>query len=259
MLIGRRRGVVLAVGLTVGLGVGLPLAGCTSSRWDTSEIAATTTTTTYARDEAGLTASLTDYLSVVGDDLNQWAAPADEASCAAGRLVRRLTVDHLLELGFDPAEPTLALAYPLEEKAAVVNILTGCIDFSASLVEMLSSYSKLPLVQSDCISEGVDRLGLDRDLAAGLVEGTEPDPFAGDARYGSGLASVVTECLDDEDLLPNAPMPRLPEAGPDAPRTTTSTTSTSTTSTPGRSTSTPGRSTGTTAAGATSTTAANGG
>lgn len=219
---GRQHRVVPVIAMVVALSTG-GLA-CTSSRWDTSEVDDTTPTTAkqYSRDEAGLIASLTDHLSAVGDDLNEWSPPEDEARCAATRLVRRLTVDHLLELGFDPQEPTLALAYPPEERTAVVNILAGCVDFSAGILETYSSYLKLPLAQSNCMAKGFERLGLTRDLIGAVVDGKEPDPFANSDRYAAGVSSLAVECLGEEDLLPNAPLPPLPE--PDGASTTTSTT-----------------------------------
>jgi hypothetical protein len=213
-----------AVVLTALLAV-LVAGGCTTSKWDTSGIDDTTPTTVkrYPKTEAGLIGSLTAYLSTVGDDLDEWAPPHKAAECAATRLVRRLTVDHLLELGYDPQKPTLALGYPEDEKASVVNVLLGCIDFSEGILEMMSSYLKLPLAESNCLAEGFDRLGLDRDLATAMVDGTEPDPFAANNHFGAGLSSLADQCLDEEDLPPAGPLAALPKAGPDSPTTSTST------------------------------------
>ena len=200
--------------------------GCTSRTWDTSEVDNPTTTTVrqYTLDDAGLTASLTDYLSMVGEDLNEWAAPAQEAECAAGRIVRQLTVDHLLDLGFDPQSPTLALAYPAEERVAVINMLVGCIDFSQSVVELFSSYGKLPLTRSDCIAQGFERRGLVRDLAGSLIDGVEPDPFANANRFSAGLSDLAADCLEADDLVPGGLMPAMPEGETFTPGSTTSTT-----------------------------------
>lgn len=199
------------------------LGSCTARTWDTSEINDTTPTTvpTYGRDAAGITASLTAYMSTVGDDLDQWVPNPEEAACAAERLVERFGADRLLEMGFDPAEPTLALTFPTEERTAAVNVLVGCIDFSRSMLEMLSSYMKLPIAQADCMAKGFDRLGLDRDLAGALVDGVEPDPFANSNRFGVGVSTLTVDCMGEEDLHPEAPMPRLPGPDPDAPRPTT--------------------------------------
>jgi hypothetical protein len=213
----RRPAAAAAVGL-------LALSGCTSSTWDTSQIDNTTPTTVkkYAKTTAGLTESLTDYLAKVGTDLDDWAPPKDQAKCAAQRLVRRLTVDHLLDLGYDPQKPTLALAYPADERTSVVNILAGCIDVSQGVLEMYSSYQKLPLAQSNCMSKGFARLGLDRDLIGSMVDGKEPDPFANSDHYASGLSALAIECMQEDDLLPNAPMPGLPTSSvPDTSTTTT--------------------------------------
>jgi len=212
-----RRVAALAIALLVG--------GCTSSTWDTSEIDDTTPTTirTYPRTDAGLTDSLTDYLSNVGTDLGEWAPPKDEARCAATRIVRRLTVEHLLEIGYDPQEPSLALEYPADDRTAVINILSGCVDVSAAILETFSSYQKLPLAQSNCMAEGFARLELSRDVIVALVDGKEPDAFANSDRYASGLASLAVECMEEDDLLPNGLLPKLP-APKNAPASTTTST-----------------------------------
>lgn len=219
----RWRALVAVVLVTLATAVAVP--ACTSSSWDTSDIDDTTPTTVkeYPDTEAGFTDSLADHLSRVGSDLGQWAAPADEAACAAKRLVRRLTVDRLRELGYDRQAPTLALAWTEEERAAVVNVLSGCIDVSASILETYSSYNKLPLAQSNCMAKGFERLGLTRDLVSSLVDGAEVDPFANSDRFASGLASLAVECMGEDDLLPNAPMPKLPPSDGALSTTTTTT------------------------------------
>ena len=222
----RRRRAVPVVAGVVAIALTVVSAGCTTSSWDTSDIDNTTPTTVkkYARDAAGLTESLTVYLSTVGQDLDEWSPPRDQARCAAQRVVRRLTVDHLLELGFNPQKATLALSYPPDERTSVVNILAGCIDFSQGVLEMFSSYLKLPLAQSNCMAKGFERLGLTRDLITAIVDGKEPDPFANSDRYAAGVSSLAVDCMQEDDLLPNAPLPPLPE--PANPSTTTSTTTT---------------------------------
>ena len=179
----------------------------------------------YTRDEAGVTASLVDHLSAVGPDLGEWSPPQDQARCAAERLVRRLTADHLLELGFDPQAGSLALPFPTDERTAVVNILIGCVNFAQGYLEVLSSFQKMTLAAAACISRGFDRLGLPRDLAVGLVDGKEPDPFANDGRISSNLAKLLVECLDKDDLTPGGQMPLLPTTSTTSsttvPRTTT--------------------------------------
>ncbi len=176
----------------------------------------------YPRTEAGITESLVDHLTAVGPDLGEWAPPHDQATCVAEHLVRRLGADHLLELGFDPQKGSIALAYPPEERTAVINLLIGCVNFEKAYLEVLSSYQKLRLPVAACVSRGFTRLGLPRDLAEGLVDGKEPDPFANNARSSVNLAKLLDECLGKDDMVPGAPLAPLPTA------TSTSTTTTST-------------------------------
>lgn len=198
-------------------------AGCTSRTWDTSEIDDTTPTTvrTYPATAEGIRASLVAYMSQRIDDLDQWTANREEAACAAERLLDRFGAERLLEVGYDPNAPTLALTLPVEERTAAVNVLVGCVDFSRGMLEMLSSYLKLPIAEADCMAKGFERLGLDRDLAGSLVDGVETDPFANSNRFGVGVSSLVVECMGEESLHPDAPLSRLPGPDPDAPRAPT--------------------------------------
>lgn len=206
------------------LGSLLAVSGCTSSSWDTSEIDDTTPTTVhrYPDSASGYSDSLADSLSDVGPNLGEWAAPHDQAVCAASRIVDRFTVDRLRELGFDRQHPSLALGWSDDERSAVVNILTSCIDFSAAILESVSSYQKVGLEASHCLAVGYERLGLTRELAVSLVDGAEPDPFANGDRFASGVAQLATECMGEQDLIPDTPMPRLPtsEGGPSVSTTT---------------------------------------
>lgn len=190
------------------------VAACSASEWDTSEIDRPTTTEAveYSRDEAGITASLVDHLARPTANLNEWSPSEEQAGCVAERLLRRISPERLLEAGFDPAEGSLAIELSDEERSAVVNVLVGCVDYDAAVLELLSAYGKVPLRVAACVSRGVERLGLDRRLAEGLVDGAEPDALAGDGQLASGLATLAVECTQPEDLLPNAPLPVQPQS-----------------------------------------------
>lgn len=178
------------------------VSACTSTNWDTSDIdrVQTTDAPRFSRDEAGLVASLTYHLSNVGDDLNEWAPPVDQAECAATRIVRRLTTDRLLGLGYDPDQGNLSQAYTADERTALTNILTNCIDFEEGLLSVISSYDKLSINATACFSRGMKRLGLIRDLAGGLLDGKTPDPFEGSGNLSKGMGQLMSECFKAEDL-----------------------------------------------------------
>ena len=151
----------------------------------------------------------------------EWIART-QASGARG-LLRRVRRRPAAILDPHAQEPSLALEYPADDRTAVVNILSGCIDVSAAILETFSSYQKLPLAQSNCMAEGFARLELSRDVIVALVDGEEPDPFANSDRYASGLASLAVECMEEDDLLPNGLLPKLP-APKNAPGSTTTST-----------------------------------
>ncbi len=195
--------------------VALFATGCARAEWDTSGIDDPTTTTQkeYPRDEEGLIESITDRYSTEAKNLNVWAAPREEARCAAEKIVRGVGVDRLLDLGFDPQEGQLALAYSDDERDAVLNILVGCIDVGHAVAEMFSAYQKLSVPASQCLGASIERRGLARDLMAGLLAGTEPDPAAEGNRLGAGITDAMAECLDaTKDLVPLIPADPFPEA-----------------------------------------------
>ena len=214
----RRRAAVSALAIFLGIG-----AGCTTTRWDTAAIDAdgTTTTSVFGRDAAGVLGSLTAYIGQTPDDLNQWAASGPEATCAAQRIIDRVTTTRLLELGYDPEEPDLALEFSDDERIAAINVLVGCIDFSSGVLSLVSSYQKLSVEESSCVADGIERAGLDRDLAAGIIDGASPDALANNNRFATGLASIAGECLGEESLPPGGPLQPVPSGRDLTPTTTT--------------------------------------
>lgn len=213
----------------VALLVALVASGC-ARRWDTSDIDNPTTTlpTRYTRDIEGVVASITDLLSAPGPDQSHWSPSRSDASCVADRLVRRFTAEGLLDRGFDPNQATLALAYSPEDRVAAINVLVGCVDFSEGVIALWSSYDKVPKSEATCMARGVKRLGLDRDFAGGIIDRSEPDPFANGNRLGAGLGVLAAECLGIESLVTAIDPPRLPDPPAGAPSVSSTTTSTTT-------------------------------
>jgi hypothetical protein len=207
--------VPLAVGgVLVALVVVLGAVSCTTSQWDTSAVddPSSTTAKVYPLDEAGIIASLTDHLSAVGDNLNEWAPPRDQARCAGERIVHRLGSDRLLDLGYDPQRGKLDLQYTDDERIAMANMLDSCIDVAAGLNSMFAGYGKLGVEASTCLTDGIERRGLARDFISGILTGTSADPFAEDHQLGTGMSRLMIECLTPaEDLLPVAPVSPFPQ------------------------------------------------
>ena len=189
------------------------VVSCTTSDVDLSEVDNPTPTTVkiYPRNAAGLVDSISDRFATVGSNLNEWAAPKDQARCAGEKIVERLGADRLLAIGFDPQVGQLKLSYAPDEQASVLNILVGCIDFQEGLLELLSSYQKLDVKASACVSSAIERLGLTRELVSGLLTGSEVDPLANDNRVGTGITRAMVECLRDSDLVPVIPQDPFPQ------------------------------------------------
>jgi hypothetical protein len=197
-------------------------AACTTTQWDTSSIDHPTPTAPkeYLRDADGVRQSLIDHLSTVGTNLNEWAAPRDQATCVADRVIQRIGVDRLLQLGYDPNSGKLGLPYAPDEETAMLNIISACIDFKEGILELLSSYQKISFKSATCMADGLDRLGLTRLYAASMLIGQEPDPFDTTNNLAKGTTDVMAQCIGADEMNPLTPDQLFPQ---DYDATTTTT------------------------------------
>lgn len=193
--------------------LGVAAAACSTTQWDTSSIDHPTPTAPkeYVRDTEGVRQSLIDHLSTVGTNLNEWAAPRDQATCVADRVIQRIGVDRLLELGYDPNAGKLGLPYAPDEQTAMLNIIAKCIDFKEGIVEMLSAYQKISFKSAKCVADGLDRIGLTRLYAASLLIGQQPDPFDLTNNLAKGTTDVMGQCIPADELTPATPDQVFPQ------------------------------------------------
>jgi hypothetical protein len=193
--------------------VAIAAAACSTTQWDTSSIDHPTPTAPkeYVRDTEGVRQSLIDHLSTVGTNLNEWAPPRDQATCVADRVIERIGVDRLLELGYDPNAGKLGLPYAPDEQTAMLNIIAACIDFKEGLVELLSAYQKISFKSATCVADGLDRLGLTRLYAASLLIGEQPDPFDTANNLSKGTTDVMGACIPADELNPVTPDQLFPQ------------------------------------------------
>src|ERR1700712_219630 len=115
----RARPAVIAIALAAALTVAA--AGCTTTKWDSTSADHPTTTAPkhYPNTTSGLVASITDHLSALGPDLNEWAPSRKDANCAAVKIVAKLKLNRLLDLGFQPQTGGLALPYSDDERTSI--------------------------------------------------------------------------------------------------------------------------------------------
>lgn len=204
----RRFGCTVAVAAAVAA-----FASCTSSEWQTEDIDSPTTEAerVYTRDADGLAESFADMLSEVPADLNQWAPNESEAKCAGDRIVEAIGVERLLTLGFEPQDPTLVLDYEPNEEVAVLEVLTGCIEFERAFLELFSAYGKLDLAPAACVSRNFAVKKVDDAFAAAMLDGRELDSFGNDAAIAATIGVVLAECFTDEDVPNLATTSTFPE------------------------------------------------
>lgn len=164
----------------------------------------------YPRNEQGINDSLVDWIARPSSDLNIWAPDPEQAGCVAQRLIRRIGVARLLTLGYDTANPSLALPYTPDERQGVINLLQGCINFDDGLADLWSSSEKVTTAEAVCMSAGAQRRGLAVDLAVALVDGKAPKAFDENSVFIRGIGELANECLEAQSLNPALPPPNLP-------------------------------------------------
>lgn len=190
----------------------LVLGACATNKWDTSAIddPRATLPKVYTLDEAGVTQSMIDHLSSVSANQNEWAPSSDEAACVAERVVGRLGATRLLEMGYDPQVGAIDLEYDDDQRIAVVNIIDACVDLQLGLYATFSSYSKLEIETSDCLSRGMERRGVTRAMATAIVDGVEMDPFDNDEAVAAEMAQLTVECVGQDELAPDGDLAFMP-------------------------------------------------
>ncbi len=218
MFVGRRSLLVAASVL-----MAVASAACTASKVDDSASGASgdEVAAAYPLTDEGIAASFRDHMTRVDDNLNLWVPTDAEADCAATRLVERFGANRLIAMGYDPDDGRLVLAYEPAERSATVNILSGCIDVSRGLLEMMSSYSKTPLSSAECLTRGIESEGLTRVYVESLVDGVEPEVLEGPQELGRRVAELMGKCMDVDDLDPLLDLPKYPGAFDSSSATTT--------------------------------------
>lgn len=194
----------------------LVIASCSSSRWQTDEIDNPTTEPEriYERDGEGIAESIADMLVDVPVNLNYWAPAEDEAACVGTGLVEAIGAERLLSLGFEPQAPSLALAYTADEAVAAQKVMTDCIDFEQTFVELFTAYGKLAPETARCVSRGFHSKNVDDAFAASTLQGRELDSFGDDAAIAAAIGETLAACFTDNDLPNLATTSTFPEDRP---------------------------------------------
>lgn len=134
-------------------------------------------------------------------DLRYWAAPTDEAECAAAEIVEVLGAPRLSELGYRPGEPGASLSdieLTDDERIQVVDVVEECIDVVDAVAAMFYGDGRLPASVATCLAEGLGEKDQLRPFVVAVVFGTAVDPFASDAALATAMLEQSAICVPEE-------------------------------------------------------------
>jgi hypothetical protein len=195
------------VGLLVGLVV---LFGCTETGPvtevdDGSESARGETTAPVFPDEGEVPAELlVEGLAFdLGNrpvDARYWAAPADQAECAAVDIVDAIGAPRLSELGYRPGVPGASLndiELTDAERGQVVEVVEACVDMVDAVAAMFYGDGRIPASVADCLATGLQDRGQLRPFVVAVVFGTAVDPFGSDSALATAMLDQSAVCVPE--------------------------------------------------------------
>lgn len=133
-------------------------------------------------------------------DLAFWAAPGDEAECAAGAIIDAVGEQRLSGLGYRPGTPGASLGdldLLDDERTRVADAVQGCLDMTEAVSSMFYGDGRLAPSVASCLAEGLTEAGQLRPFVVGVVFGQPVDPFANGGALASALLSQSTVCVPD--------------------------------------------------------------
>ena len=176
-------------------------------------------------------------------DLSYWAAPSDQAECAAEAIVDAVGEDRLVQLGYRPAVDGASLndiELTDAERDLVVEAVEGCVDMTQAVAAMFYGDGRLRPSVATCLAEGLAQRDQLRPFVVAVVFGTSVDPFAQESALATAMLDQSVVCvpeeafnwsdldLPDDDQVLDADSPGGVTGSPfvDDQRTTTTTTTT---------------------------------
>lgn len=133
-------------------------------------------------------------------DPSYWAAPSDEAECAAEAIVDAVGEDRLSELGYRPATPGASLndiELTVDERELVVDAVEECVDMTEAVAAMFYGDGRIRPRAASCLAEGLADRGQLRPFVVAVVFGTSVDPFADDGALATAMLEQSVVCVPD--------------------------------------------------------------
>jgi hypothetical protein len=134
-------------------------------------------------------------------DLNLWTPPADQARCAAQKIVQALGAPRLSELGYRPATSGASLNdidLSVAERTSVAQQFSACVDLTEGIAGLLMGDGHMESSQALCITKGLASQGLLQPFVEAWAFGRETDPFEDDGALATALISYSKVCLPND-------------------------------------------------------------
>lgn len=147
--------------------------------------------------------------------LDYWAAPTDQAECAAGAIVDALGAERLSSAGYRPGVVGASLNdidLSLQERELVADAVQECVDMVEAVAAMFYGDGRMRSSIASCLAEGLGERDQLRPFVTAVVFGAAVDPFADDSALATALLDQSVVCVPEtafnwSDLdLPGGPL-----------------------------------------------------
>jgi hypothetical protein len=147
--------------------------------------------------------------------LDNWAAPTDQAECAAEAIVDALGAERLSASGYRPGVVGASLNdidLSAAERELVADAVQECVDMVEAVAAMFYGDGRIRPSIASCLAEGLGERNQLRPFVTAVVFGAAVDPFANDSALATALLDQSVVCVPDtafnwSDLdLPGGPL-----------------------------------------------------
>lgn len=148
-----------------------------------------------------LVAGLVFDLSNRPADLDHWAAPTDQAECAAEAIVDSVGEQRLSDLGYRPGVAGASLndlELSDDERDGIVDVVAECVDMGEAVAAMFYGDGRVPATVATCLADGLGDRAMLRPFVVAVVFGTAVDPFASDGALATALLEQSVVCVPEE-------------------------------------------------------------
>lgn len=133
-------------------------------------------------------------------DLRYWAAPTDQAECAARRIVEVLGAQRLSEVGYRAGVQGASLSdieLTEDERIQVADAVQDCVDVVDAVAAMFYGDGRIPATVADCLATGLGEKDQLRPFVVAVVFGTAVDPFASESVLATALLDQSVVCVPE--------------------------------------------------------------